>query len=352
MAIFPFIIPTSSHTIEPCLAEKEGIKAPKLQTNSGYSEYWEQQFLFENDVLLTSQFLVANLPFSKHHGMVVSTLKQPDADTIVIKNGRKRSGWNYENTENGKNLSIFQHSISMDGKGYLLRLHNTAAEVDVLFEPLSEPIEILSPDNAYKLPQITQYAPYAQAHARWRAGPEIGGQGENSDWTELGNGAGYGIHVIQRENPNKVLKKWARLSPVSTDNNFAPLLHEFVTLKDMKVPVFILHGHAGNIIKFKDVKLNRENSQIWSLSARYKDQTISGTISLGAKLEEFNLKNELNALEKIAAGSLADIQRTRYKASYAFKYVDGDETYSLSGKAIAEDIVLKAEKKKKKRVRR
>ena len=105
----------------PQVAAAGPLVAPSLSDERDYSEYWEQQFLFDNNTLATSQFLIANLPFSKHHGMMVATLKEPDKDVVVIKNGRKRSGWAFEATE--PKMTIFQHQLSGSSPDFNLQLH-------------------------------------------------------------------------------------------------------------------------------------------------------------------------------------------------------------------------------------
>ena len=40
------------------VAQDQNVFKPKLSNSPDYNEYWEQQFLFENNELLTSQFLV------------------------------------------------------------------------------------------------------------------------------------------------------------------------------------------------------------------------------------------------------------------------------------------------------
>ena len=327
------------------------IEEPKLLNGSAYSEYWEQQFLFTDKTLVTSQFLITNLPFSKHHGIMVGTLKEPSKESITIKNGRKRNGWEYNNLPSAT-LSIFQHKLIADEQGYLMQLNNTAAEVDILFTKDYANINLIPDHEARRLPKVTLYAPTAQAYGRWRAGPEIGGAGENGSWNDLGWGFGYGIHVVHTEQPNKQMKKWVRFSGLTENGEAAPILHIFETPNGKQTRSLILLQEAKQPIIFEEITFKPTTPKSWYVSGRYADGTIEGEITISEALETFNLKDQLNAIEKLAAGSMADVARTKYLASYTFNLQTAEGAQHLTGKALMEDILFGEEQKKRPRRRR
>jgi len=333
------------------LVVAEPILAPSLLNDSDYSEYWEQQFLFENKTVVTSQFLIANLPFSKHHGMMVATLKEPDADTVIIKNGRKRSGWDF--VADAPQLSIFQHKLSGATPGFKLQLHNTAAELDVDFSARGDAIALVEAGNALGLPEVVLYAPSATANGRWRDGPEIGGAGPDGIWHEIGSGVGYGLHVVQNKAPNAMMKRWRRFTSTKSNGQYEPVLHVFETPSGDTHFALLLVSDAGAPIRFdvNDFTLGTGDMK-WHVEGTMGNRRLSGTMDLGNLLETFNLKDQLNGLEKLAAGSMADVGRFRYAATYEFTLLeDGKETI-LTGEALAEDIQMGAVKAKRRRSRR
>ncbi|MCK0070834.1 hypothetical protein [Kordiimonas laminariae] len=327
------------------------IKEPKLLSDSSYSEYWEQQFLFENKTLATSQFLITNLPFSKHHGIMVGTLKEPSKDSIIIKNGRKKTGWFYS-TEPAETMSIFQHKLIADEKGYLMQLHNTAAEVDVLFTKDYQAINLIPKNEAENLPQVTLYAPAAQAYGRWRAGPEIGGAGENGNWLDLGWGFGYGLHVVHTETPNKQLKKWIRFSGLTENKEAAPILHIFETPSGRQIRSLTLMQKTGKPTTFENITFKPITPMSWQITGISGDSTMKGEIAISEPLDVFNLKDQLNAIEKLAAGSMADVERHKYLTTYQFTLTTGESVKAFTGNALMENIIFGKEQKKRPRRRR
>lgn len=327
------------------------ITAPTLSDDSDYSEYWEQQFLFDNKTTATSQFLIANLPFSRHHGMMVATLKAPGEDVVVIKNGRKRSGWNFE--ADAQKLAIFQHELSSNAPGFKLQLHNTAAELDVSLSSPKGAIPIVEKNNKLGLPEVTLYAPTSRAFGRWRDGPEIGGPGPDGEWHEIGQGFGYGLHVVQKKVPNTVMKRWRRFTGAQEGGTYEPIFHAFETPKGDMHYALILISPSGKPMQFDVGEFNAgSNEKEWKVKAKSGTAVLAGTLKLSDLLETFNLKDQLNGIEKLAAGSMADVTRFRYAASYALVLSEDGVDTSLSGNAFAEDIQMGEVKAKRRRSRR
>lgn len=360
-----FVAPHSVNASENTGAPTASIKAPILSSKGTYSEYYEQQFLFDTDAVATSQFLIANLPFSKHHGMQVATLKEPNGETIVVKNGRKKSGWNHQISAPGEApilngpppsagsaLSIFQHRLWGAAPKYQLRLHNTAAELDVDFTAAAPAIPIVSEGNPLNLPTVTLYAPTASADGRWRPGPEIDGPGPDGPWHALGGGFGYGLHVVQSVAPNKVLKRWQRVVARPQADAATPIFHGFETPNGETHFVLYLLSPSGALTKLDVTGFEGlPDSNQWQLTASASGLSLTGTVELGSQIEQFNLKDQLNALEKVAAGSMVDVNRLRYAARYELTLVEDGVTTPLSGRAIAEDIQMGKSKAKRKRRR-
>lgn len=325
---------------------------PTLENEKQYSEYWEQQYLFDSGALLTSQFLIANLPISEHHGMVVATLKLPERETIVVKNGRNREGWSYNQASRG--LGIFQHKIWPENDAYLMRLKNTAAEVDAAISIVPDTAVIMPEGNAYGLPNITLYAAPAIAFGRWRAGPEIGGEGSEGDWVRLGLGVGYGLHVRQSRAPNAVIKRWQKFIPIENSSATVPILNFFEFWDGRTVAVVLLHQEkSGWLRQVLECSTATEIADA-SVTCSNDETSIEGSFGTAMQIEEFNLQDELNVLEKMAAGSLADISRTRAKVPYQLRIKIDQDDLDLQGEALVEDNEFKAydEGQRKKRRRR
>ena len=330
----------------------DGITEPKLLAGQGYSEYWEQQFLFDNGTFATSQFLITNLPLSTHHGLMVATLKTPGEETIVLKNGRRKSGWQYAKGDEPQ-LSIFQHRLASADLGFLVRLDNTAAEMDLLYRADSPAISLISEKNNLGLPAVTLYAPTAQVFGRWRKGPELGGEGYDGEWSSLGFGRGYGIHVVQRQDINIKVRRWVRVSSVSDQNIYEPIIHFFETHKKEQYAVLVFVSDQGDHITFENIAFiaGSQDGQ-WFLTAHRETMSVSGTIEFQQKLEVFELSKELTVIEKMVAGSTADIVRSRSIAHFSLVLDEEGTKTKLAGRALLEDIMFGKKKKKRRRTRR
>lgn len=329
----------------PASAQFDNI-TPILSDERDYAEYWEQQFYFETGALLTSQFLITNLPISKHHGLMIASLKLPDQPAVIIKNGRGREGWNIDS--GNKKLSIFQHELEGRYPGYMLQLSNTAAEVDTLYNARLEPIELVAEDNELNLPHITLYAPWARSFARWRPGPEVGGQGPDGEWLPLGYGTGYGIHVVQNSPLARTLRRWVRVTPIQSEGAYAPIIHHFETPSGPTRTETILVPRFGKPIKLGGVVINSYEAQILTLEG----DGISGAVTVDKDIEAFLIADQLNGIEKLVAGSLADIERYRRLVSYSLEVQVDGITHLISGTALLEEILIGKERVNRRRIRR
>ncbi|MBL4782904.1 MAG: hypothetical protein JKX92_11745 [Porticoccaceae bacterium] len=344
-------------------APTASIEAPALYADTDYSEYWEQQFLFDNGTMVTSQFLIANFPFSKRHSLMVATLKQPGEKTIIVKNGRKRSGWHFDSA--APRLAIYQHELSGTHPDYRAKLHNTAAEIDLTYTASRNAVQLVSANNKLGLPEVSILAPYAVATGKWRPGPEIGGAGPEGDWKDLGRGKRYALHVLQRKNLNKVLRRWFRFTALANTENspagsqtkapeaYTPILHRFETPSGEILSVLILLSPSEAPIRFDDIQLTTIKGQhAWRISAATAGVEITGTLETTATVDDFILSDHLNTLEKMVAGTIANIARHRYAATYALTLKQGGKQIMLQGRALAEEIILSKIKKKQRRQRR
>jgi len=329
----------------------ETITAPKLYDDSDYNEFWEQQFLFENGTIVTSQFLIANFPFSKQHGLMIATFKKPNKDMIIIKNGRTRDGWDYDPAK--QRLSIFQHELSGEHPHYKTSLNNTAAEVDVTYISNQQPIPLILPNNALGLPEISLYAPTAKAHGRWRAGPEIGGAGQGGAWEDLGKGLGFGLHVVQRKSLNNAIRYWQRFTSITSTKGYTPILHSFETPNGERQTVLILFSATSDPIRFDNVEISESNEGTkWQIHAKAGSTSLTGSLTSTYTIGEFLLTDHLNSIEAMVAGSLADVARKRFSTSYSMTLkINGEKTH-FEGTALAEEITLGKEKKRKRKPRR
>lgn len=323
------------------------LSAPELSDARDYAEYWEQQFYFETGTLLTSQFLITNLPISKHHGLMVASLKRADEPAVIIKNGRGRDGWSYDSET--PMLSIFQHDLEGRHPGYLLRLNNTAAEVDALFNASLDPIELVEKGNTLNLPEVTLYAPASQAFGRWRAGPEIGGLGPEGDWLSLGSGHGYALHVRQDRPLGQSLQRWVRITPTENKGAYSLILHHFETPEGQSKTETILVPRFGEPVSLTDTTLTDDDGKCGMIM---HGDTLQARITRTRELETFLIADQLNGVEKLVAGSLADISRYRWLANYKLEGSVQDQPVSVSGTAILEEILIGKPRKNRRRLRR
>lgn len=327
---------------------EDAVLPPSLDQSAGYAEYWEQQFLFKGDRLLVSQFMVLNLPLSRHHGLMIGSYRDRDR-LVIVKNGRQRDGWQYSPAD--KRLTIFQHTLEGAYPGYLMRLHNTAAEFDVLYNASDRAIAITTPGNPLGLPTVTQYAPTAQAVGRWRPGPEIGGAGATERWQALGDGRGYGLHVVQTAPLEKSLRRWRRAVALTGNSGHTPILHLMETPSSAKHVSLTLLTRFGPPIQFQKAIVSAQEAG-WRIAADAGERRLSGTIMPLRDIETFVLKDHLNGIEVLAARALATIRRKRMTGRYAFTLKTPAGTSEISGAVLMEDIQIAPPDDRRRRLRR
>ena len=326
---------------------------PTLSKGSGYNEYWEQQFLFDGDILLTSQFLITNIPLSRNHGIMLASIKEPNAPSLLIKNGRSRSGWSH-NAEIPL-LAIFQHELKGPFPNYQLTLDNTAAQAIVDFKTLANPIELMASDNPDNLPAITLYIPAAVATGKWRKGPANRAGDSYGDWHQLTNGSGYALHARQTAESSTSLSRWIRLNGlVQRANERVPILHQFHKRDGSKHTILLILKNGEIEARFEGVELkDSSSSDTLVIRAMDSEWQIKGTIIKRKLLEEFNIEDHLNGVEKLVAGPTVKVERQRFVTSYNISIASEQGVELLSGDALMEDIILPQPKQsKRRRVRR
>ncbi|MCJ9429630.1 hypothetical protein [Kordiimonas marina] len=328
--------------------------APIMSDKSHYSEYWEQIFLMDDGTLFTSQFTIANFPFSKHRGLMLSTLVWPDGKTVVIKNGRSRKGWDYDAVNH--QLKIYQHTLKPTEDGYALHLHNTAAEARMDFQPMAEPLTFLKWEAGKSDYGVTYYAPEATAKVSWRPGPEIDGPGDDGPWMALGSGTGFGVHVIQTDSLENMFSSWMRALPLGKTDGDRPVFNWMVKPGGKAVAQLSLIDSKGQLITLTDVQFDADkDGNVWHVRAKGNGVALKGAYRLEKSVDTFALGDHLTAIEKMAAGTLAQLKRQRYQASYDFTLSRKGHKTALKGRALAEILKLDAGKEtvsKKRRIRR
>jgi len=328
--------------------------APLMSDKSHYSEYWEQIFLMDDGTLFTSQFTIANFPFSKHRGLMLSTIVWPDGKTVVIKNGRSRKGWDYDAVNH--QLKIYQHTFKPTEDGYALHLHNTAAEARMDFMPVAAPLTFLKWADGKSDYGVTYYAPEAVGKVSWRPGPEIDGPGDDGPWMALGSGTGFGVHVIQTDSLENMFSSWMRAMPLGKPGEDRPVFNWMVKPDGKTVAQLVMLDGRGKPVTLTDVQFDQdEDGKLWHVRAKGGGLEVKGAYRLEKPVDTFSLADHLTAIEKMAAGTLAQLKRQRYQASYDFTLSRNGHKTALKGKALAEILKLDADKKtvsKKRRIRR
>lgn len=322
-------------------AEAEsGIGAPALMTDKHYAEIWEQQFLLDAG-LVTSNFIIVNIPFSRHHGLAVATIWTNEGERVIIKNGRKRKHWSYH--EDDRRLTIVHHSLGGADDGFQMRFDNRAAKLDVDFGAGRAGIVITRPDNDLNLPAITQYAVTAPSRARWKPGEnsDLPDASADAPWRDLGTGWGYGLHVVQQTPMAKTLDRWRRFTALDADGPYAPVFHQLVTQDGRSHTVLALVSEAGDIVRFEESRLMvADDAQTWSIDAANGSATVDAAITIERAIATSSVRDLLKRIEVSIVGGFADTRRSSSAAIYDIVIDEGGQQLRLTGTAPVEEIVI------------
>ncbi|MEZ5757395.1 MAG: hypothetical protein R3D86_04170 [Emcibacteraceae bacterium] len=352
IAFFCFPVPYSS-------AEKINNIKPMMLEDKNYTEYWEQYFYLNDGSLVTSQFLVANFPWpiGKEHGIMLGTLVTPEGKLYVIKNGRDRGEWGFD--ENALDIYIHTHRLKATENSYLVHLENTMAVVDLQLNsnlPTFDHKRFESEDGYI---ETSYYAPSLTGIGNWQLGPEAGfdpaGPVHNADFA-----TGFGVHVLMTDKVDQFIKYWSRIIGVSKDG-IKPFLSSITRPDTSEDIIFKLIEGDKVIDDFNDVKINYSDivsekdasyPKLITVSAKSSRGTLEGTFKYTKKFSHFNLNEHLNFFEKSFAKSNPVVSNFRYLVDYNLVYKTSEGEKVLSGNGLSEYMDILPPKKAPVKTRR
>lgn len=319
---------------------------PALLDDDNYSEFWQQVFLFEDGTFVTSEFLILNLGFSTHHGIMLSTLVRPNGDRYIIKNGRTRSGWNYQSDP--FSIQIYQHSLASSPEGLVLNLHNSTAQVNLNLTTVAQPWDAVRYEagrNGWQ--EVTFYAPALLAEGYWTPGPASGLDETDQIPIELKGGYGYGVHSIQSAKLHEIMSSWLKVFAYGNENQARPFINSIVRQDGIEENTMTLYQGGLADQTFENIEMHIVDTQeiegtlvpyVIEVTASDGATSLSGTLQLSEILETFVLNDHLNMLERAAARSEPKLKRYRFRAEYDFVIVGNDTTVEITGNALSEYI--------------
>lgn len=336
---------------------------PMMLEDKNYTEYWEQYYYLSDGSLVTSQFLVANLPWpvGKNHGIMLGTLVTPEGELYVIKNGRGYGDWGFK--EDAFDIFIHTHRLNGSGDDVHLHLENTMAIVDINSK---SPIPAFAHDSYSSEDgyiETSYYAPSLKGYGNWQLGEEAGfspnGPVNNADITE-----GFGVHVLMTDKVDQLIKNWTRVTTIG-ESNHKVFLSAINRPDDKKDTIFKLFVAEKTLDEFSEVEIKYENMtkekdasypRKLKIKAKGENGTIEGEVIFTKKMDHFNLNDHLNFFERSFAKSNPVVTNFRYIADYNLVYKTAEGEQQLTGKALSEyaDIqpVKKAASKDRRRRRR
>lgn len=336
--------------------------APQLLEQGEYSEYWEQFLVFEDGTILSSQFLIANFPFSRHRGIMVSSLLLPDGERLVIKNGRSRKGWVF--APDGSAISIYQNVLAATDSGFRLKLHNTLAELELQVASVAQPWKAprLHSQRSSGWLDFDLYAPQATAQGRWRPGPEIGAD-PLGPWQPLEGGRGMGLHLVLTAGLPDLMQSWLRVTALGSLDDPGFFLSNVTRPDGQHQNVLLLMRPGQENLEFTGLSVEILETQriedadlpkLLRLKAQNGAYGLEGTIRLDRFLEYFNFLDHLNSIERILATSMPPVRRLRFLATYEMVLTGPGTPFALSGKAFGEQTAVGTpdDKSRKRRRRR
>lgn len=335
---------------------------PQMLGDKFYKEYWEQYFLFDDGTFVTSQFLVANMPWpvGKEHGIMIATIIRPDGKHFIIKNGRSLGGWGFDPEK--FNIFIYNHRLGRDGEKDVVHLGTVGRDVvDVSGKSAIAPLDHHRLVTKKGYMDSSFYLPFFEGDGSWK----IKWNKKQPQETGAGKVQGFAAHVVITAPVDKLVDNWLRVSGLSNgDNQPIPLLSSIQQPDGARDIVFVLKNPNGEITRFssvtleyKDIKKGGKKSSyptVFEIKANNETEKLTGTIRFSRKIDHYNINDHLNFFERSFSRSRASAISYRYIADYEMTYTTPGGTQKLTGKALSEyqDVFPPARKKKSRRRRR
>ncbi len=332
---------------------------PLLLGAESYTEGWDQYFYFEDGTFLAVQILISNYGPTDHRALVIGSLLSPDSDKpLVIKNGRGREDWSFDDRQ--LDLKIAHHRFSGTHPNYRLYLRNSRGEVDLAVEARGEPWRLGHiPDPESARFQYASYTmPMAHARGRYRRGSESAG--DAGAWQPLRNGRGFAIRYLNNSSLSKVSRSWMRIASIDSQDPSSPVFYlvqrpgqrqsSFLAVMGggrirqqwTRFPVTLISPEidAPNEAEY-DVAVDRLPPHAIQFQIAGTDGTVEGKITMTRLLQRFDFVRELKPIERFFVQFLNTPVHYRYLAQYDLTYRGKDGDQQLTGTALAEIMMFK-----------
>ena len=325
------------------LADELGSHKPLMLKSKNYTEYWEQFFYLSDGSLITSQFLVANFPWpvGNEHGVMLGTLVTPEGKLYVIKNGRNRENWGY----NEKELDFFIHThrLKTIDNGYSIHLENSMASIDLQLKSNQLPLSHKKFSSSNGFMETSFYAPSLIGNGKWQLGPEAGFESMGPVQT-IDQASGFGVHVIMTDTADQLIKHWVRILGIG-NADIKPFLSSITRPNGDEEIILKLFNANEEFDSFKDVDITFDNIIIEkgvsypttiNISAKSNNGNLNGTFKYTKKIAHFNLNEHLNFLEKSISKTNPLVNSFRYLVDYSLVYKTAEGEKTFASKALSE----------------
>jgi hypothetical protein len=332
---------------------------PVLLDSESYTEGWDQYFHFEDGTFLAVQFLISNYGPTDHRALVIGSLVPVgDDEPLVIKNGRGRKDWSFD--ERGLDLKVAHHRFSGIHPDYHLYLRNSRGEVELTVKAQVEPWRLgRIPRPESENFQYTSFlVPLADADGRYRRGSASAGTA--GPWQPLRNGRGFAVRYLNNSSLSKVARTWIRIASIDRDAPSSPVFYlvqrpgptqsSFLAImSDGRIRKRWAHFPVTLIVAENDVAGDAEKDVVtawlpphtveFQISA--PDGTVDGKIMMTRLLQRFDFVRELKPIERFFVQFLNTPVHYRYLATYELTFQGEGGDQQVTGTALAEVMSLK-----------
>ena len=345
------------------LTDESDSHKPLMIKDKNYTEYWEQFFYLSDGSLVTNQFLVANFPWpvGNGHGIMLGSLVTPEGKLYVIKNGRNRENWGYN--EKVLDFYIHTHRLKSVRDGYSIHLENTMGTIDLELKSNQSPLSHKKFSSSNGFMETNFYAPSLIGNGKWQLGPEAGFELMGPVHT-IDQASGFGVHVIMTDTADQLIKNWVRIFGIGNDD-IKPFLSSITRPNGEEEIILKLFDVNEEFDSFKDVDITYDNIIVErgvsypttiKISAKSNKGDLDGTFKYTKKIAHFNLNEHLNFFEKSFSKTNPLVNNFRYLVDYSLVYKTAEGEKTFASKALSEytDITsaIKTPPKKRRRNRR
>lgn len=310
--------------------------------DEGYTESWFFMVQGQGNLWLFIHYGISNLePLSDFNGAIETTVID-DGKVTFVKDKLDAKQIRYQ--QGHPDLAIGKNTLKPSGNGWALHIEQSGVSLDLTVKPTTpsaKPGRTVYPNGTYYVVDFA--APRAEVNGTLKLGSK----------TITVTGSGYFDHSVQNYPAHKMADELYSFRGFSDDAGLNYLMFKTPSkLGGAQMPALILMRGNKILARTTAVKMTGSHMQRdkdndyqypgrWNFEAKDGEVPITGTITLGKRLQEQNAADDFNVFERTLIKTfVANPMLYRHEGTFQFT-IGGTNPATLSGTGVAEIVILR-----------